>query len=273
MLRKAVIALALLPALAAAQGGMAQSVVGSNAVATNPDLKGVYLEGRIGESIPTDVTLKDDHGQPTNPGRLLRGRPLVVLPIFYLCNGVCTTEMQGVLSALRRNPKLRPGRDLDVVVLGLNPKETPELAAAKKEEYLDAYGHRETKDGWTFLTGPQKEVARVANALGVHYVYHPGTDRVDHPSAVAVLTPEGRVSTVMTEGMYPSARFAEDVARAAKEELGPKETTSWFGCVHTDAVTGKRSIAVQSVTRAVAVAVVLVLLGSMVLLSRRRTAS
>ena len=270
MLRKAVIALALLPALAAAQGGMVQSTVSSGAVAANPDLKGVFLEGRIGDRLPTDVPLRNDQGEPTDTGRLLRGRPLLVLPIFYRCNGVCTTEMQGVLNALRKNPELRPGRDLDVVVLGLNPKETPELAAAKKAEYLETYGHKDTKDGWIFLTGPQKETARVANALGVHYVYHPETDQVDHPSAVVVLTPEGRVSTVMTEGMYPSARFAADVARAAQEGLGPKETTSWFGCVHTDAVTGKRSIAVQSVTRAAAVAVVLGLLTSMVVLSRRR---
>ena len=39
--------------------------------------------------------------------------------------------MESLLSVIKRNDKLLPGRDFDVVTLGLNPKETPDLAAAK----------------------------------------------------------------------------------------------------------------------------------------------
>ena len=188
-----VVVLLLLAALAAAQGGINQGVV-SGSVGRSPALAGVSVEQKIGAVPPLDVPLVDDRGHATNMGRLFRGRPLVVLPIFYRCNGVCTTEMQGVLNALAKNPKLVPGKDLDVVVLGLNPKETPDLARAKKAEYLEQYGHRETADGWTFLTAPEAEVQRVAKALGVHYTYDPEHDRVNHPSAVLVLTPGARVS-------------------------------------------------------------------------------
>ena len=273
MLRRAVIVLFLLvSALAAAQGGALGGYVAGD-VSRNPALAGVSVEQLLGARIPTDVPLVDDKGQPTNPGRLLRGRPIVLLPIFYRCNGVCLEEMQGVMGALARNPKLLPGRDFDLVILGLNPKETPELAAAKKEEYLQQYGKPETAAGWTFLTGPQPQVERVANALGVHYTYDAERDRVNHPSAILVLTPEGRVSTYMQGRMYPAARFAADVARAAKDELGTKEETSWLGCLHTDPVTGKRSIVVQGVMRLAAVVVVLGILATMVVQSRRRARS
>ncbi len=271
MLRRALVALLLLlTAFAAAQGGAFQSTVAGNNAA-NPDLTGVSIEPLMGARPPFDVALKDDAGRETNLGRLLHGRPIVLLPIFYRCNGVCTTEMQGVLNALAKNPKLRPGKDLDVVVLGLNPKETPDLAAAKKAEYVSQYGHPETKDGWIFLTGPQAPTTQITNALGVHYTYDAAQDRVNHPSAVLVLTPEGRVSSVMTQGMYPAARFAEDVARAGREEIGEKPSdTSWLGCVHTDPITGKRSLAVQGVVRLFAVLVVVGILVSMVFLSLKR---
>lgn len=270
MLRKAlVLLLLLLSAFAVAQGGINQATVQGN-VGANPSLAGVSVEQDLGAKPPMDVPLVDDAGRPTTPAGILHGRPIVLLPIFYLCNGVCTTEMQGVLNALAKNPALRPGRDLDVVVLGLNPRETPALAAGKKAEYLEQYGHPETKAGWTFLTGTQANATRVANALGVHYTYDPLKNQVNHPSAVLVLTPDGRVSTVMTEGMYPTARFADDVARAGREELGEKtEETTWLGCVHTDPITGKRSVDVVRAMRLLATAVVLGLVATMAVLGRR----
>ena len=275
MLRKAIVLLLLLvTAFAAAQGGI-QATLPSGSVGRDPRLSGVSFVPKPGAVPPMDVPLVDDRGNPTNPGRLLRGRPLVILPIFYRCNGVCTTEMQGVLNALAKNPKLVPGRDLDVVVLGLNPKETPELAAAKKAEYLEQYGRPETKDGWTFLTGTMANVTRVASALGVHYTYDPVKDTVNHPSAVLILTPEGRVSTAMTGGMYPTARFAEDIEVATKSQVSDfSNETSFLGCIHTDPVTGQRSIVVQGVMRLFAVTVVLALIATMTVLSlRRRPAS
>lgn len=271
MLRKALFFLLLIgAAFAAAQGGINQAAV-QGSVGANPQLAGVSVEQELGAKPPMDVPLVDDAGKPTTPAGILHGRPLVLLPIFYRCNGVCTTEMQGVLGALGQNPGLKPGRDLDVVVLGLNPKETPGLAAAKKSEYIDQYGDRKTAAGWTFLTGTQANVTRVANALGVHYAYDPVKDQVSHPSAVLVLTPEGRVSTVMTDGMYPAARFAEDVRRAGKEQLGEKrEETTWLGCVHTDPITGKRSVDVVRAMRLLAVAVVGGLVAAMAVLGRSK---
>jgi protein SCO1 len=271
MLRNTVIALFLLLAsLAVAQGGALAGVGGGTGISRNADLAGVGLENKLGTRIPIDVELKNDKGQTIKTGQLLRGRPIVLLPIFYRCANVCTIEMQGVLSALSRNPKLTPGKDFDLVVLGLNPKEPPELAAAKKAQYIEQDGRKETANAWTFLTGPEAETQKVAKAMGFKYTYDAAKDRVNHPSGVIILTPEGRVSAVMTKGMYPAARFAEDVQRAAKEQIGEEGELSWFGCLHTDPVTGKRSVVVQGVMRLFGIVTVLGLLGTMIVLGRRK---
>ncbi|RYG22862.1 SCO family protein [bacterium] len=270
MLRRAVIALlCLLPGLVLAQGGI-QGAVSSGNVSRNPDLEGVGVDLNMGATIPKEIVLTDEKGQPIDFGKLLKGRPIVLLPIFYRCVGVCTTEMQGVLNALTKNKGLLPGRDLDIVTLGLNPKETPELAAAKKAQFIDQYGRKETAAGWTFLTAPQSEVQKIATEIGFKYTYDAERDRVNHPSAVYVLTPTGRVSAIMLEGMYPSARFAEDVRRAAKDELGePPADTAWMGCVHIDPVTGKRSIAVMGVARLIGILTIAGLITMMVVQSRK----
>jgi protein SCO1/2 len=48
---------------------------------------------------------------------------------------------------------LVPGKDFQIVILSIDPNETPQLAAKKKAFYLKRYGHPETADGWHFLTG------------------------------------------------------------------------------------------------------------------------
>lgn len=274
MVRRAVLAalVLLLSSFALAQGGsLGNAAVPGGDIQRNPDLEGVGVDQKIGATIPTEIVLTDEAGHPTNLGRLLRGRPIVLLPIFLRCTGACTTEMQGVLSALMKKKELVPGRDLDLVIVDLNPKETVDLAAAKKAEYLDQYGHKETAKGWTFLTGPEEAVQKIVRPLGFKYTYDVPRDRVNHPGVVYVLTPTGRVSTLMLDGMYPAQRFVDDIHRAAKDELGdPLPDTAWLGCVHVDPVTGKRSLAIQGVVRLLAVVTVLGILGTIFVQSRRK---
>lgn len=271
--RAAFAAFALIPTLALAQSGSLANVsAGANAT-TSLAMAGAYVEPKLGAKIPTEVPLTDEKGQTTNFGRLLRGRPVVLLPIFYRCANVCTVEMEGVLSSLAKLPDLKAGRDVDLVAISLNPKETPDLAAAKKAQYLQEFKLADAAKGVTLLTGPEDAVQQVVRAIGFHYTYDPVKDRVNHPSGVFVLTPDGRVSTLMTAGIYPSAQFAKDVRRAAKDEIievAPQITM--LGCVMTDPITGKRSIVVTRVVQLFAGATVVAILATMAALSLRKRA-
>ena len=53
------------------------------------------------------------------------------------------------------------GKEFNVVTVSFDPRETPDLAAAKKKTYIASYGRPGAAEGWHFLdrqTGGDREV-------------------------------------------------------------------------------------------------------------------
>ncbi len=257
---------------APAQNDNFQEQVDLSSVSQNPALANVRVEQKPGVQLPLDARFRDESGKEITFGSLFKGRPLVLLPIFYRCTGVCNIELQGVLNALIQDPKLVPGKNVDVVALGINPKEGPDLAMGKKRSTLEEYGKPKTTGGWHFLTGDMANIRAVTDAMGFQFTYDPGKDVVNHPSGVMVLTPRGQVSAYMLGGTYRPIAFELDVERAAVARIAPKSDEIFFGCVHVDPLTGKRSLVIQNVMRLLGVATVLTILCSIVVMSRRSRA-
>lgn len=255
--------------LCPAQGGAIQQQVDQSAVAQNPELVNVRVDQKPGVQLPLNAVFRDETGKQITFGSLFQGRPIVLLPIFYRCTGVCNLELQGVLNALLKSPKLMPGRDLDIVALGIDPKEGPSLAKDKKESILEEYGKPQTAVGWRFLTGDMQNIRAVTDAMGFQFTYDPGQDVVNHPSGVMVLTPKGRVSVYMLRGTYQPTAFQDDIARATVAEIAPKSDDLFFGCIHCDPITGKRSLVIQNVLKLFGVVTVLAVLACIVTLSWR----
>src|SRR5579862_7142618 len=165
----------MLLAASAAQGqnDNFQQSVDLESISKNPALVNVRVDQKPGAQLPLDARFKDESGQTVTFGSMFRGHPLVLLPIFYRCTGVCNIELQGVLNALIRDPKLVPGRDPEVVCLGTNPKEGPALAKGKKQSTLEEYGKPNTASGWHFLTGDLPDIRAVTDAMGFQFTYDP----------------------------------------------------------------------------------------------------
>ena len=254
-----------------AQNDNFQQQVDLGSISKNPDLANVRVDQKPGAQLPLDATFKDESGKTVTFGSLFEGRPLVLLPIFYRCTGVCDVELQGVVNALIKDRNVVPGRNVDVVCLGINPKEGPDLAMEKRKSILDEYGKPATAGGWHFLTGDMANIRKVTDTLGFRFTYDPQQDVVNHPSGVMVLTPKGQISAYMLSGTYQPTAFDEDVKRAAAARIAPKSEEIFFGCVHVDPLTGRRSLVIQNVIRLFGVLTVLAIIVSMLLLSRMRT--
>ena len=241
--------------------------IDSDPAITSPEMKKITVEQRLGETIDQHSEVTDETGKVTNFRDLIHGRPVIVLPIFYRCTGVCNLELNGVVEALKQMPKWKVGRDVDVIALGLHPKETFDLASAKKAFTLRQYKDPASASGWHFLTGSLDQVGAIANSLGFHYVFDEKGDRVNHPTGVMILTGTGKISSYILSATFSPDRLGKFLEIAQKGEVGQRSQEIFFGCVHIDPVTGKRSIMIENVLKVMGVITLASLLGSILVLS------
>jgi len=108
----------------------------------------------------TDTRLLDQDGREVRfYTDALRGKIVLVSFIYTNCTDICPTLMHN-LSDVQDSLGDRFGRDVFFVSISVDPEDdTP--------EELKRYGERyNAKPGWTFLTGPKKDVDAVIRRFG-----------------------------------------------------------------------------------------------------------
>src|SRR6185437_11866099 len=157
-------------------------------------LQKVGVTQHLNQQLPLDAKFVDDTGKTVTLGDYFGKRPAILSLVYYNCPMLCSEEIDGLASALEM-VKLTPGKDFDILIISIDPTETPQLAARKKNYYVKRYGRPETANGWHFLTGTQANIDAVAKAVGFGYVRVPGPDgKLDqyaHASSIELATPQG----------------------------------------------------------------------------------
>ncbi len=104
-------------------------------------LKRVQVTQHLNAQLPLDAAFVDDTGAPVTLAKYFDGKhPAIITTVYYNCPMLCSEEMDGLTSALEM-VHLVPGKDFQIVVISIDPSETPQLAAKKKAFYLKRYGH------------------------------------------------------------------------------------------------------------------------------------
>jgi protein SCO1/2 len=244
------------------QGGVQQPTA---VLPRNIDISQVKIIQRIGNQLPVDAQFKDQDGKQVTIGGILNNRPALMLAIFYRCTGVCGVELANLVDVLGKLKDQKVGRDFDVICVGIDPVETPDLAKDKLNETLATDPTlKSTADGWHFLTGSLKSIRSVTNPLGFYYTYDQAQDIVNHPAGLMFITPTGAVSSYILGAQYTSKAIAANLAIAGKNQLGVKSADIFFGCIHIDPLTGKSSIVIENVLKVLA-AITVISLGLTIL--------
>jgi protein SCO1 len=228
------------------------------------DVVGVGVTERLDGQVPLDLPLVDEAGQPTTLGAVRRtDRPLLLVLGYYECPMLCTVVLNGVVEALR-GIEWVPGREFEVVMLSIDPAETPDLARAKRETYLAAYGRPEARDGWRFLTGPAASIDAIAAAVGFEYRYLPERDEFAHPAVVFVLTPEGRVARYLYGVRFDPRTVRLSLVEAAAGRIGSTVDRVLLTCYRYDPETGRYTPVALGLLRIAAALTALVVLALLV---------
>jgi protein SCO1/2 len=192
--------------------------------------------------------------------------------VYYNCPMLCSEEMDGLTSALEM-VRLVPGKDFQVVLISIDPSETPDLAAKKKAFYLKRYGHPETADGWHFLTGQRPAIDAVSNAVGFGYVRVPGPDgkltQFAHASSIEIATPTGKLAQYYLGVEYSPKDVLLGLVESSNSRIGSPVANILTYCYHYDPQNNKHSLIVARVVQLGGI-VTVASLGSFIFLMFRR---
>ena len=201
-------------------------------------LEGVGIDQRLNQSIPLNLVFKDESGRAVQLSKYFHDKPVLLALVYYQCPMLCTRILNGVVDNLNQVP-FSPGRDFEVLSVSFDPRDTPELAAAKKKTYLAHYGHQGTEAGWHFLTGDDANIQALTKAVGFHYRYDPATGQFAHASAIMLLTPGGRLSRYFYGVEYAPKDVRLGLVEASHEKIGSAVDQILLFCYHYDPSTGK----------------------------------
>jgi len=214
-----------------------------HAQAQPPDLRKIGIDQKLGAQVPLDLPFKDETGKPILLKEYFGKKPVALMLIFYQCRSGCAIEFEGAVSAINAMKSMLLGRDYDVVSISINPKETSELAAAKKQGYATLIKAPRDVAGWHFLTGEESSSKAVADAVGFRFTYDRDRDLINHATALFVLTPDGRVSKVHFGSDYVGPLVYKSLKDASQGKIGELVLeTRMFGCIQVDPATGQMTI-------------------------------
>jgi protein SCO1/2 len=257
----------ILFATAAFGQAMTKGIMSPPANVRPPYLQNVGIEQHLDGQVPADLTFADDTGRTIKLGDYFGTKPLILNLVYYNCTMLCGEALAG-LSGSMKLVKFDVGNQFDVITVSFNPQETPEIAAAKKQEYLRRYGRPNAASGWHFLTGPAESINALTKAVGFQYQYDPKSHQYAHATALMVLTPQGHISRYFYGVDYPPKDLRMGLVEASQGKIGNAVDQVLLYCYHYNPETGKYGAVITNILRLAAGFTILLLAGLLFILFR-----
>jgi protein SCO1/2 len=267
--KSAILAAAFLLLTACAFGqGMTKGIMTPPSNVRPPGLKNVGMQQNLDTQIPPDLAFRDETGKSVRLADYFGKRPLILNLVYFRCPMLCGEVLSSLTSTLRIL-KLDVGKDFDVLTVSFDPRETPELAAAKKAPIMKRYGRPGAENGWHFLTGPQESITALTNAAGFQYQFDDKTGQFAHATAIMVLTPQGKIAQYYYGVDYAPRDLRLGLVQASNNKIGNVVDQVLLYCYHYDPNTGKYGAVISRILRLSGLATILIL-GTMIAVLFRR---
>ena len=251
--------------------GMTQGIMSPPANARPPYLTNVGIEQHLDAQIPADLNFTDDTGRAVKLGDYFGKRPLILNLVYYNCPMLCGETLAGLTGSMKMI-KFDVGNQFDVLTVSFNPKETPQLAAEKKKDYVKRYGRPNAAAGWHFLTGPPDSINALTKVVGFQYQYDAAKNQYAHATAIMVLTPQGRISRYFYGVDFPPKDLRMGLVEASEGKIGNAVDQILLYCYHYDPAAGKYGAVVANMLKIGGAITVLILAGLILILLRMEKA-
>ena len=255
--------------LASSAGAQVRAPIQPGPTGSPPILRDVGIDNHEGDAIPPDLAFRDETGRSVRLADYFGRRPIILALVYYRCPMLCTMVLNDLtrsMNSLHENA----GEQFDVLAISFDPNETPDLALAKKQQYIRAYRRAGAEAGWHFLTGPQESISRLTAAVGFRYAWDAKNQQWAHSSGLVILTPDGRIARYFYGIDYAPTDLRLAIAEAGARKISPPLTTRvLLYCFHYDPTTGRYGLLVMRLVQIGGVITLLLLGGSFWLMTRR----
>lgn len=231
-------------ALVITSAGAAQSVYSGMPA----PLQKVAFEQRLGDSVDLSLPFVDARGREVELGELIGERPAILALVYFDCPMLCSMTLDGLVSSLRA-VELDVGRDLEVLAVSFDPRETPALASAVGARAIESYRRSGTENGWHFLTGSAESIDRLTEAVGFEYFWDDDKEQFAHAAGIVVLTPEGRISRYLLGIEFPPRDLRLALVESSQGSVGGLVDQALLYCYQYDPETGTYAAATMNLVR------------------------
>jgi protein SCO1/2 len=198
------------------------------------ELKGVGIEEKLGNQLDLSLSVTDESGQKLPLSTYFsKHKPVILSPVYFSCPGLCNFHLNGLVDALKR-VDWSPGDQFEIIALSFDPKETPEVAQKKKQNYMTSYGRVGTEKGWHFLTADEQTVKKITEAVGFYYKWNEKDSQWAHASAAIMISPEGKVARYLHGIMFEPRDVKLALNEAADGKVGGIVDTAMLYCFKYD---------------------------------------
>jgi protein SCO1 len=198
----------------------------------------VGFDQHIGRKVPLAAKFRDEAGKAVTLGDYFGKKPVVLSFAYFTCPMLCGLSMQGLSSSLK-GMNLDAGRDFEVLTVSFEPRETPEMARAKKDAALSRYGRPGAAAGWHFLTGDEQAIGDLTRTAGFRYEWDAASMQYAHATGVVVLTPDGQIARYLFGVEYAPRDLRLSLVEASQGKLGSVVDQLLLLCYHYDPKAGR----------------------------------
>ncbi|HEY6384739.1 MAG TPA: SCO family protein [Candidatus Acidoferrum sp.] len=261
--------------LLSASAAMAQAVPSSTGPAAQnmpAVLQNVGFEPPLNAHLPLDLAFRDETGRNVQLREYFTQKPVLLALVYYGCPMLCNQTEQGVVGSLRML-SFNPGHDYEVVFVSFDPRESPDMAAQKKESAMAHFRRPETASGWHFLTGTKESIDALTKGANFRYSFDQKSNLFAHASGILLLTPDGRISRYFYGVEYPARDVRLGLVDASAGKIGTPIDRALLFCYQYDPTSARYSASILKIIRLGGVLTILALVAGMLIFRRRDIAA
>src|SRR6202140_100874 len=242
--------------------------VGKSSSGLPAQLLNVGFEPQLNTQLPLDSNFRDESGRDVKLRDFFGGKPVLLALVYYGCPMLCNQVEMGVAGSLKML-SFNAGRDYQVVFVSFDSRETPDMAAQKKQAALSHYGRPQTAPGWHFLTGSKESIEAVSKAANFRYSFDANIGIFAHASGIMLLTPDGRISRYFYGVEYPSRDVRLGLVDASAGKIGNPIDHLLLYCFEYDPATARYSATILRIVRLGGLLTILIIVAGILLFRRR----